>query len=187
VIECLAGAAGLVNAEAGIVFIPVEHEGNTQGSDEEVATIAQLVAELTGRTRYDKEGKSAGSVTVADGMIFVSPYNLQVRKLKRALPEGARIASVDKFQGQQAPIVVVSMCCSPGEYGTRGLKFVLDPNRLNVAISRAESLAIVVGDPRLAESAAGDIDDMRRLNLYCWLQTMGSDSGSPDRTASARG
>jgi uncharacterized protein len=173
VIECPAGAAGLVNAEAGIVFIPVEHEGNTQGSDEEVATIAQLVAELVGRTRYDKQGKNAGAVTVADGMIFVSPYNLQVRKLKRALPEGARIASVDKFQGQEAPIVVVSMCCSPGEYGTRGLKFVLDPNRLNVAISRAESLAIVVGDPRLAESAAGDIDDMRRLNLYCWLQTVG--------------
>ena len=174
VIECPAGgdrsSASQIPAEAGIVFVPVEHEGNTQGSDEEVAQIAQLVAELTGRTRYDRHGKPAGPITVAEGMIFVSPYNLQVRKLKRALPEGARIASVDKFQGQQAPIVAVSMCCSPGEYGTRGLKFVLDPNRLNVAISRAQSLAIVVGDQRIAESQAVDIEDMRRLNLFCWLR-----------------
>jgi uncharacterized protein len=61
------------------------------------------------------------------------------------------------------------MCSSFGEYGSRGLGFILDPNRINVAISRAQVLAIVVGDPRIANSPAGSIDEMRRINLYCRL------------------
>jgi uncharacterized protein len=64
------------------------------------------------------------------------------------------------------------MCASPGEFGSRGMQFVLDKNRLNVAISRAQSLAVVVGDPRLAECDCGSIEDMRRLNLYCWVQAL---------------
>ena len=156
----------------GVLFVPVEHEGNSQGSDEEVEAIKKVVEELLGRTLTDDKGKPAGIVSVSDSIIFATPYNMQVRKLKRALPEGARVASVDKFQGQEAPIVIVSMCASPGEFGSRGMQFVLDKNRLNVAISRAQSLAIVVGDPRLAESPCSNIEDMRRLNLYCWLQSL---------------
>ena len=104
-------------------------------------------------------------------LLYVTPYNMQVRKLKKALPDGARVASVDKFQGQEAPIVIVSMCASPGEFGSRGMKFVLDKNRMNVAISRAQSLAIVVGDPRLAESNCGSVQEMSLLNLCCWIQS----------------
>jgi superfamily I DNA and/or RNA helicase len=102
-----------------------------------------------------------------------------VRKLRAALPPGMRVGSVDKFQGQEAPVVIVSMCASPGETGGRGLAFVLDQNRLNVALSRAQSLAIVVGDPRLVESGCGRIADMRRLNLYCWIQ----EAGGPGATS----
>jgi AAA domain len=94
-------------------------------------------------------------------------------QLRAALPAGVRIGSVDKFQGQEAPVVIVSMCASAGETGGRGLAFVLDQNRLNVALSRAQSLAIVVGDPRLIESGCGSIADMRRLNLYAWIQEAG--------------
>jgi uncharacterized protein len=83
------------------------------------------------------------------------------------LPKGARVGSVDKFQGQEAAVCILSLCSSYGEYGSRGLKFILDRSRINVAISRAKCLAIVVGDPRIANSPAGSIDEMRLLNLYC--------------------
>jgi uncharacterized protein len=165
-----------VPVESGILFVPVEHEGNVQGSDEEVAAIVAIVKELIGRDYLDAEGNVAGQIDIETGIIIVTPYNMQVRKLKNALPNGARVASVDKFQGQEAPIVIVSMCASPGEFGSRGMQFILDKNRLNVAISRAQSLAIVVGDPRLDGSQASNIEDMRRMNLYCWLRSLNPQS-----------
>lgn len=164
------GKACLVSRDAGLLFIPVEHVGNVQGSDEEVAMIGRIVAELVQCEHTDKQGRGQGRLDVTRDILFVAPYNLQVRKLRKALPAGARVGSVDKFQGQQAPVVIVSMCASPGEFGSRGLQFVLDQNRLNVAISRAQSLAIIVGDPRLVETACTSIPDMKRLNLYCWIQ-----------------
>ena len=89
--------------------------------------------------------------------------------LKAALPTGARVGSVDKFQGQEAAVCILSMCSSYGEYGSRGLRFILDRSRINVAISRAKCLAIVVGDPRIANTPAGSIAEMMLLNLYCKL------------------
>ncbi len=173
----------LVTRDAGLLFIPVEHVGNVQGSDEEVAMIERIVAELAQCEHMGKDGQSLGRVDVAKDLLIVAPYNLQVRKLKKALPLGIRVGSVDKFQGQEAPVVIVSMCASPGEFGSRGLQFVLDQNRLNVAISRAQSLAIVVGDPRLVETSCGSIADMQRLNLYCWIQDVGLETDA--RIASA--
>ena len=82
--------------------------------------------------------------------LFISPYNLQVNRLRARLPDGARVGSVDKFQGQEAPVTIFSLGSSFGEYGSRGLSFLLDRNRINVAISRAQCLAVVVGDPRIA-------------------------------------
>ncbi len=158
----------LVPKEAGILFSAVEHEGNTQASDEEVERVVAIVDELLGRTRTDRDGKPAGQVGL-DDILFIAPYNMQVRRLADRLPAGARVASVDKFQGQEAPIVIVSLCASPGEAGPRGLGFVLDKNRLNVAVSRAQSLAIVVGDPRLALAPVASIADLVRQNLLCRL------------------
>jgi superfamily I DNA and/or RNA helicase len=85
---------------------------------------------------------------------FIAPYNAQVRALQAALPDGARVGSVDKVQGQEAPVCILSLCSSCGEYGSRGLAFILDRNRINVAISRAQCLAVVVADPRIASTAA---------------------------------
>jgi len=104
-----------------------------------------------------------------DDILFVAPYNMQVRQLRASLPAGARVGSVDRFQGQEADIVILSMCSSFGEYGSRGLEFILHRNRMNVALSRARILAIVVGDPRIATSPAHTIDAMQRINLYCQL------------------
>ena len=91
--------------------------------------------------------------------------------LRELLPKGARVGSVDKFQGQEAAVCILSLCSSYGEYGSRGLRFILDRSRINVAISRAKCLAIVVGDPRIANTAAGSIGEMKLLNLYCKLMT----------------
>jgi uncharacterized protein len=162
----------IVTKEAGIVFVPVMHEGNVQGSDEEAEVIRKIVDELIGRDITDKDGNTYRQVTIHNDILFVTPYNLQVRKLAHLLPDGARVASVDKFQGQEAPIVIISMCASPGEFGSRGIEFVLDMNRLNVAVSRAQSLAIIVGDPRLVETDCSSVSNMERLSMYCKLQNI---------------
>jgi uncharacterized protein len=155
-----------VRRESGIVFSPVEHEGNTQGSEEEVMRIQEIVGELLGRTLINRDGKSR-QLALQD-ILFVAPYNMQVRKLQGKFP-GARVGSVDKFQGQEAPVVIVSMCSSAGEFGSRGLEFLLDKNRINVALSRAQTLAVVVGDPGIAATPASSVEQMEKLNLFCKL------------------
>ena len=96
---------------------------------------------------------------------MVAPYNLQVNLLKQLLPQGAQVGTVDKFQGQEAA-VIVSMTTSKGVEAPRGTEFLVNPNRFNVAISRAECLAIVVHGAELLEGAWTKIDDLRRLNLF---------------------
>jgi len=158
--------ARYVTREAGILFVPVAHEGNTQGSDEEVAVIRTLVDELLGRELTNTTGQVAGRLQLED-ILFVAPYNLQVRKLAAALGSAARVGSVDKFQGQEAPVVILSMCASQGEGSPRGIEFLLNKNRLNVALSRAWSLAIVVANPALALTRCSSLAQMTLLNLFC--------------------
>ena len=164
-----ADTAGHVPLEAGICFSAVEHEGNRQASDEEVERVRAITNDLLGRPVTD-DGTVTGTLSL-DDILYVAPFNLQVRRLREALPDGAQVGSVDKFQGREARVVVVSLCRSPGEARAsgRGLEFVLDLNRLNVAISRAQSLAIVVGDPRLVLGRANSVDAMRRANLLAWI------------------
>lgn len=157
-----------VDKETGIVFINVEHDGNIQHSPEEVNAIVQLTTGLLGRTLVAKDGSQRG-ITL-DDILFIAPYNAQVRALRDALPEGARVGSVDKFQGLEAPICVLSMCSSYGEYGARGLQFILDTNRVNVAISRAQCLAIVVGDGRIGATSVHTLDEMKLLNAFCRIK-----------------
>ena len=163
----------LVRKEAGLVFVGVDHEGNRQGSLEEVEIVQKLVAELTGRTRTDENGKDVGPVTLED-ILFVAPYNLQVRHLQDVLGPDARVGSVDKFQGQEAPIVILSMGSSDADSSPRGLSFLLNKNRLNVALSRAQSLAIVVASPRLAHPRCTSPEQMKMANLMCRLIESGT-------------
>ena len=165
-----------IRQEAGIAFVPVAHEGNTQGSDEEVAVICELVEELIGREVTNEQGQVEGKLKLED-ILFVAPYNMQVRKLASALGSQARVGSVDKFQGQEAPIVIVSMCASQGESSPRGLEFLLNKNRLNVALSRAQSLAIVVANPALAQTRCTSLLQMTLLNFFCRIMHEGAAKG----------
>jgi uncharacterized protein len=99
--------------------------------------------------------------------VVVSPYNVQVNRLREALGGAVRVGTVDKFQGQEADVVVYSMASSSGDDIPRGLEFLLSRNRLNVAISRARCLAYLVCSPRLLEINAHSIAQMRLANALC--------------------
>jgi hypothetical protein len=149
---------------AGLMYLPVEHDGNVYESCAEEDRIAALIADLL-RMRIRQRDGGVRRV-VSDDILVVAPYNLQVRRLARRL-DPIRAGSVDKFQGQEAPIVIVSMCASAGDTAPRGIEFLFSRNRLNVAISRAQTLAIVVGSPGLARTRCGSIEQMRLVNVYC--------------------
>ena len=165
-----ARAGRLADVTGGLVFVPVPHEGNTQASDEEAATVAELVRELLGRPFTDRDATTR-PLTLGD-LLVVAPYNLQIRKLESALPAGARIGTVDRFQGQQAPVVLVSMCASEAHLSARGIRFLFDPCRLDVAVSRAQCLAVIVGEPRLATATCRSVDEMKLVDRMCRLVQM---------------
>ena len=100
-------------------------------------------------------------------VIVVAPYNAQVNLLRELLPVDVRVGTVDKFQGQEALVVLYSMASSSGQEIPRGLEFLLSRNRLNVAISRAQCLAYLVCSPRLLEVNCRTIDQMRLANALC--------------------
>jgi predicted RecB family nuclease len=139
----------------GLRFIEVAHEGHTQECEEEAEAVGAEVKRLL-----------AAGVAAADVMV-VAPYNAQVNLLRERLPEGVRVGTVDKFQGQEAKVVLYSLASSSGEDVPRGLEFLLSRNRLNVAISRAQCLAYLVASPRLLEVNCRTIDQMRLANALC--------------------
>ncbi len=151
---------------AGLRYIAVEHEGNQQQSSEEAVRIAQEVRLLlAGATVTDREGATR-PLTPAD-ILVVAPYNMQVRCLGGAVPEGIEVGTVDKFQGREAPVVFFSMASSSGEDIPRGLEFLFNRNRFNVAVSRAKCLAVVVCSPRLLEARCATAEQMQLVNALC--------------------
>ena len=168
-IALLPDKQGVIAKENGVVFVGVEHDGNIQQSDEEVERVKAVYLELLGRPYTASDGTT--KLLALEDFLFIAPYNAQVRALQAALPTAARVGSVDRFQGQEAPVCILSLCSSYGEYGSRGLAFILDRNRVNVALSRAKCLAIVVADPRIGSAAAGSIGEMILINLFCKLFT----------------
>jgi len=117
-----------------------------------------------------------GTVTDAEGaahplrpedILVLTPYNAQVRCLQDHLPDGIRVGTVDKFQGQEAQVAFFSMATSSGEQIPRNVEFLFSRNRLNVAISRARCLAVLVCSPRLLDIHAKSIEQMRLVNALC--------------------
>ena len=151
---------------AGLWFVPVKHEGNRNSCAEEVEIVARIVEGLlkpevrwfysAGNSRRLKE----------DDILIVAPYNAQVADLSLRLPK-MRIGTVDKFQGQEAPVVIYSLTTSSPEDAPRGMEFLYSMNRLNVATSRAMSNVIVVGNPRLFEPECHSPRQMQLANAFC--------------------
>jgi predicted RecB family nuclease len=155
-------------APAGIRFVGVEHEGCSQRSEAEGARIRELYSSLLGQHWVDRRGLERPIGT--EEILVVSPYNMQVNHLRSVLPAGARVGTVDKFQGQEAPVALISMATSSGDDLPRDIEFLYSRNRLNVAISRAKSLVVVVASPRLLEVPCATIDQMRLVNMLCWVR-----------------
>ncbi len=164
----IGAAVTAIGVEAGVRFIPVEHLGCTQDSDEEVCAIETFVQALLGCSVVVK-GAPARAMTM-DDILIVAPFNMQVRALKQRLGSAARVGSVDKFQGQEAPVVVVSMCASTLDDAPRGPQFLLSRNRLNVAISRAQALALVVGSAKLGDVRVRSVEEMQLVSGWCRIE-----------------
>ena len=104
----------------------------------------------------------------AQNILVVSPYNMQVNLLKQRLGPEARVGTVDKFQGQEAEVVIISMATSSGEEMPRNIDFLFSKNRLNVAISRAKCLAILVANPELLSTPCKTPEQIAMVNTLCW-------------------
>lgn len=154
-------------AGTGLRFVPVEHDLNQSDSPEEVEKVAELVDLLLrdDATWIDKE-RQVRRITLND-ILIVAPYNAQVSLLLRRLPRGARVGTVDKFQGQEAPVVIYSMATSTPQDAPRGMEFLYSGNRLNVATSRAQCVTVLVASPALFDVQCKTPRQMELANAFC--------------------
>jgi predicted RecB family nuclease len=151
---------------SGLRFLPLIHEGNQSSCPEEADKICELVAEILGSkaTWIDREGKE-GTIGL-DDILIIAPYNAQVFELQERIPR-ARIGTVDKFQGQEAPVVIYSMTTSSHADAPRGMEFLYSSNRLNVATSRAKCVCILVGSPLIFEAECRTPRHIQLANAFC--------------------
>jgi uncharacterized protein len=149
----------------GLFWRAVEHEGRSQSSWEEADAVAAEIRALLG-TEYTDENGITRPLGPADFLV-VAPYNAQVRRLVQRVPDGVRVGTVDKFQGQEAPVVLVSLASSTAEYAPRGIGFAFNKNRFNVATSRAQCRVVLVCAPRLLDADCKTVDQLQLVNAVC--------------------
>lgn len=153
----------------GVWRISVAHQGCVQVCHQEIAAICDFIGQLLNGIWTDRNGLKR-SIDNND-LIVVAPYNAQVNALAEALPD-IRVGTVDKFQGQEAPIVLVSMTASSFHESTRGIDFLLSRERLNVAVSRGQALSLIFASPELLSTHCETIEQMRLVNALCALPEM---------------
>jgi predicted RecB family nuclease len=151
---------------SGLRYLPVFHSGNQSSSPEEADAIKALVDRILASNATWVNGAGAEAAVTLEDILIIAPYNAQVFELQDRLP-GARIGTVDKFQGQEAPIVIYSMTTSSHADAPRGMEFLYSANRLNVATSRPRCVCILVGSPLLFEAECRTPQQMRLVNAFC--------------------
>ncbi|MGH7346764.1 MAG: DEAD/DEAH box helicase, partial [Candidatus Rokuibacteriota bacterium] len=158
----------------GLRFLAVDHTGNVAAAPEEADRVAREIGAMLGASWTNRDSETR-ALSQKDFMV-VAPYNMQVRLLRRRLEAAGLgavpVGTVDKFQGREAPVVFYSMATSSAEDVPRTLDFLFSRNRLNVAVSRAMCLACIVASPRLLESRARTIEQMRLINALCRFAEM---------------
>jgi superfamily I DNA and/or RNA helicase len=163
---------------AGLYFAGTEHAGNSSSSLEEANEIVRQISLLLAEGElFDSQPEPGGARKAgARDLIVVTPYNAQRRLILRKLRDagidvdsrtGVRVGTVDKFQGQEAPIVFYSMATSSGEDIPRNVEFLFERNRFNVAISRARAASILLCSPRLLDLPCRTPEQMALANLLC--------------------
>ena len=159
----------------GLYFIPVSHDGNQNSSSEEVDVVERIVAGLlTDGVKWFYGVGNSRPLRNEEDILIVAPYNAQVSDLTERLP-GMKIGTVDKFQGQEAPVVIYSLTTSSPEEAPRGMEFLYSLNRLNVATSRAKSVVIIVGNPRLFEPECRTPRQIQLANALCAFREMATE------------
>jgi superfamily I DNA and/or RNA helicase len=159
-----AGVGGLTGA--GLRVLAVDHEGRSQHSVEEAQAIGAACRALLADGKVTDDEGVTRRLDPAHVMV-VAPYNMAVRCIREHVPHGVRVGTVDSFQGQEAPVVFFAMTCSSGEDVPRGLDFLFDRNRLNVAVSRAQCLAVLVHSPRLLDADCRTLEAMELVDGAC--------------------
>jgi predicted RecB family nuclease len=154
---------------AGLRFVPVDHDGDPMRSRDEAVAAARVVARALKGTVTDRSGDTRPMTT--DDVLVVAPYNAQVKTIRDAFDrrdlDEVRVGTVDKFQGQQAAVVIYSMATPSASDVPHGLEFLFSQNRLNVAISRAKCWSVIVASPRLLDAGCRTVDQMRLVNTLC--------------------
>ena len=147
-------------------YIQMDHKNNVQTSIEEFEVVKDLMQQLIG-SDFDDNGKKR-KLTV-DDFLIISPYNTQVNllisKLEEAKINNPRVGTIDKFQGQEAPITIISMTSSDNDL-PRNKEFFFSRNRLNVAISRAQVASILLFNPKLLDSSPKNLDHIKLMNNF---------------------
>ena len=158
-------SAGAISG-SGLRYLPVEHHGNHNCSPEEAQAVGRLVNDIldSNATWVDRDGQERP--IILDDIVIIAPYNAQVFEIQRCLP-GARVGTVDKFQGQEAPISIYSTATSSHADAPRGMEFLYSLNRLNVATSRAKCLSIMVSSPRIFEAECRTPRQIQLANAFC--------------------
>ncbi len=164
--QTIAGGDPLITG-VGPRMIDLPTVGADNENPEEAAAVASLVLGLVeADTRWTDQKGRTRRLDLED-ILVVAPYNAQVAAIKRLLPVAARVGTVDKFQGQEAPISIYSLTTSSPELAPRGMDFLYSGHRLNVATSRARGIAIVVASPDLLRVRARTPEQMRLANAFC--------------------
>jgi uncharacterized protein len=148
----------------GIHTILMDHKDRSQTSIEEFEVIKKLMKQLIG-CKFTDYDKSERKLTIED-ILIVSPYNAQVNFLAARLDKGARVGTIDRFQGQEAPVSIISMTSSSVEDLPRNKAFFFNRNRLNVAISRAQCSSVILFNPKLLETAPNDYEEFKLINNF---------------------